>query len=136
MALIEGAFVKKTFTEWERILRAHQVPHQRLFSYTDVINDEEAQLNDAIRLVEYDEFGQKYLPMSPVRFGSYGDPPVILSKPLRHDTAEYLERLGYAPADIARMEAEGAVKCWHGDRIPDRIFTSRRQQTGEAECRW
>jgi crotonobetainyl-CoA:carnitine CoA-transferase CaiB-like acyl-CoA transferase len=136
VALIEGAFVKRTFAEWERILRAHQVPHQRLFSYTDVINDEEAQLNDAIRLVEYEEFGQKYLPMSPVRFGSYGDPPVVLSKPLGHDTAEYLERLGYAPADIARLEDEGAVKCWHGARIPDRIFTSRRQQAGEAECCW
>lgn len=136
VAMLEDAFAKKTFTDWEPILREHQVPHQRLFSYTDVINDDEAQLNDAVRLVEYEEFGQKYLPMSPVRFGSYGDPPVILSKPVGHDTAEYLERLGYAPEDIVRLEDAGVVKCWHGQQIPDRVFTSRRQQAGEAECHW
>lgn len=136
IAMLEGAFAKKTFAEWESILREHQVPHQRLFSYTDVINDDDAQLNDAVRLVEYEEFGEKYLPMSPVRFGSYGDPPVVLSKPLGYHTAEYLERLGYGPQDIARLEDAGAVKCWHGREIPDRIFLSRRQRAGEAECHW
>jgi crotonobetainyl-CoA:carnitine CoA-transferase CaiB-like acyl-CoA transferase len=134
--LLEGAFAQKTFTEWEPILREHQVPHQKLFSYTDVVDDDEARLNDSVRRVEYEAFGTKYLPMSPVRFGSYGDPPVILSKPLGYHTAEYLRRLGYSAAQIEHLEDVGAVKCWHGHEVPDRIFVSRRQEDGEAECRW
>jgi crotonobetainyl-CoA:carnitine CoA-transferase CaiB-like acyl-CoA transferase len=132
VAMLEGAFAKKTFPEWEAILRENQVPHQRLFSYTDIMHDDDAQLNDAVRLVEYDSFGERYLPMSPVRFGSYGDPPVILSKPIGYNTAEYLQRLGYSDEEIAKLESDGAVKCWHDQEVPDRVFRSRRQVAGDA----
>jgi crotonobetainyl-CoA:carnitine CoA-transferase CaiB-like acyl-CoA transferase len=127
VAMLETAFSCKTFAEWEAILRQHQVPHQRLFSYSDVIEDDEAQLNDSVRPVEYGSFGTKYLPMTPVRFASHGDPPVILSKPVGYNTAEYLERLGYSPEEMDRLERAGSVKCWHGEQVPDRVFKSRRQ---------
>jgi crotonobetainyl-CoA:carnitine CoA-transferase CaiB-like acyl-CoA transferase len=136
IALLEAAFSARPFAEWEVILRQHQVPHQRLFSYTDIVEDEEAQLNDAVRPVEYEAFGARFLPMSPVRFGSYGDPPVILSKPIGYHTAEYLDRLGYAPEEIARLEHDGAVRCWHGPEVPNRVFESRRQAAGEAKRGW
>ena len=136
IAMLAVAFQRKTFAEWEEIFRQHQVPHQRLFSYTDIMNDDDAQLNDSVRAVEYKQFGTKYLPMSPIRFGSYGDPPVILSKPVGYHTIEYLEGLGYSNEEIAEMEQDGAVRCWHGDEIADQIFISRRQRQGEAKCSW
>jgi crotonobetainyl-CoA:carnitine CoA-transferase CaiB-like acyl-CoA transferase len=108
------------------------VPHQRLFHYEDVIADEEAYENDALRMVEYKAFGERSLPTSPVRFGSYGDPPIILSKPLGYHTREYLERFGYTAEQIGELEAEGAVRCWAGESIPDRVFLSRRQLSEEA----
>jgi crotonobetainyl-CoA:carnitine CoA-transferase CaiB-like acyl-CoA transferase len=132
--MLEGAFAKKTFEEWEPILREHQVPHQKLFSYADIVEDEEAYRNDSLRVVEYEAFGTKSLPMSPVRFGSYGDPPVILSKPIGYNTREYLDRLGYSSDRIAELVKDGVVRCWQGKEVPDRVFRSGRQESGEAEC--
>ena len=132
ISLLEEAFARKTLDEWSPILREHSVPHQKLFHYQDIVADKEAYDNDALRVVEYEAFGERALPTSPVRFDSYGDPPIILSKPLGYHTREYLEKFGYTAAEIDKLEAEGAVKCWHGEDVPDRVFVSRRQATGHA----
>lgn len=73
---------------------------------------------------------------TPIRFGGYGDPPIILSKPIGYHTAEYLEQYGYTPEQIAELEEKGAVKCYHGEEVPDTIFKSERQEKGEAPCNW
>jgi crotonobetainyl-CoA:carnitine CoA-transferase CaiB-like acyl-CoA transferase len=134
VSLLEKAFATKSFEAWSPILREHQVPHQRLFHYEDVIADDEAYDNDALRLVEYQAFGQRSLPTSPVRFGSYGDPPIVLSKPLGYHTREYLVRFGYTAEQIRVLEAEGAVRCWAGEPIPDRVFLSRRQLSAQGRA--
>ena len=133
---LEASFVTKTFDEWDVILREHEVPHQKCFRYTDIIKDEEAYLNDSLRWVEYEGVGKKALPMSPLRFGGYGDPPIILSKPIGYHTAEFARDLGYTDEQIAAMEEKGAIKCWHGKELPDVIFKSMRQVNGEAPCNW
>lgn len=133
---LENAFITKTFEEWDEILREHEVPHQKCFRYTDIVKDEEAYDNDSLRWVEYEEFGKKALPMSPLRFDSAGDPPVILSKPIGYHTAEIMKNLGYDDEKIASMEESGGIKCWHGKEIPDIIFKSKRQEAGEAACNW
>lgn len=136
VGLLEESFATKTFEEWSPILRDHQVPHQKLYRYEDILQDDEAYDNDALRVVEYKAFGTRSIPTSPVRFGSYGDPPMILSKPLGYHTAEYLKRHGYTAEQTAELEASGAVRCWHGEDLPDRVFASRRQAAGEAERHW
>ena len=55
---------------------------EKLFRFPDILRDEEAYINDSLRTVEYDEFGKHALPMTPLRFESAGDPPVILAKPI------------------------------------------------------
>jgi len=136
VSLLEGSFANKTFDEWSPILHEAQVPHQKLYRYEDILADDEAYDNDALRVVEYEAFGTKSIPTSPLRFGGYGDPPMILSKPLGYHTSEYLEKLGYTPEQVEELEASGAVRCWHGEDVPDRVFASRRQVAGEAERRW
>ena len=37
---------------------------------------------------------------------------------------------------IAELEEKGAVKCYHGEEVPDTIFKSERQEKGEAPCNW
>lgn len=133
---LEAAFATKSFDEWDVILRENEVPHQKCFDYHDILDDEEAYVNDSLRRVEYNAFGEKALPMSCPRFGNYGDPPIILSKPIGYHTAEYLGKYGYSQEDIDRMEKEGAVKLYHGPEIPDRIFKSERQEKGETPCNW
>lgn len=133
---LEKSFATKTFEEWDEILREHEVPHQKCFRYTDIIKDDEAYDNDSLRWVEYEAFGKKALPMSPLRFESAGDPPIILSKPIGYHTAEIMENLGYTKEQITEMEDKGGIKCWHGKEIPDTIFKSKRQENGEAPCNW
>lgn len=133
---LEGAIVKKSFDEWDKIFRDCEVPHQKCFRYTDILKDEEAYDNDSLRHIEYREFGDKVLPMTPLRFASYGDPPVVLSKPIGYHTAEYMRKYGYSDEQIEEFEAANAVKCWHGEEVPDEIFASERQKSGEAACNW
>lgn len=132
ISLLEGAFRTKSLEEWKTILTAQDVPHQPLFQYEDNLIDDEAYDNDALRRIEYQAFGTRSIPTSPIRFGSYGDPPIILSKPLGYHTANYLGQLGYTEEQIAALEADGAVTCWSGAEVPDRVFWSRRQEAGEA----
>ena len=61
---------------------------------------------------------------------------MILSKPIGYHTAEYMSKLGYSEDDIKRLEDEGAIKCWHGKEVPDKIYKSRRQEAGVAPCVW
>lgn len=133
---LEAGFSTKTFDEWDEILREHEVPHQKCFRYTDVVKDQEAYDNDSLRWVEYEGYGKKALPMSPLRFREYGDPPIILSKPIGYHTTEIMEKLGYTDEQIAKAEEDGAIKCWHGKEVPDTIFKSERQVKGEAPCNW
>lgn len=91
---------------------------QKVFRFTDILKDDEAYVNDAIRKVKYNAFGEHALPTTPIRFGGYGDPPIILSKPIGYHTAEYLEQYGYTPEQIAELEEKGAVKCYHGEEVP------------------
>ena len=134
--ILDDGFSKKTFAEWDPILREHQVPFQTVFDYTDIVADDEAYDNDGLRTVHYDAFGDRATTTIPIRYGSFGDPPMILSKPLGYHTAEYMGKIGFSDDQIKQMEDEGAIVCWHGEEIPDKIFKSRRQNAGEAECAW
>ena len=128
ISLMEEAFARRPLEEWKQILTEHDVPHQPLFHYEDNVTDDEAYDNDALRKIEYKAFGEKAIPTSPIRFGSYGDPPMILSKPIGYHTTAYLEKLGYTPEQIDGLEAAGAVKAWHGEVVADRVFVSKREQ--------
>lgn len=130
--LLEGAFRTRSLAEWTAILTEHDVPHQPLFHYEDNLTDDEAYDNDALRAIEYQAYGPRTIVTSPIRFGGYGDPPLLLSKPTGYHTVAYLQKLGYTDPEIARLEASGAVFAWHGEEVPDRVFRSRRQLDREA----
>ena len=74
--------------------------------------------------------------MTPLRFESAGDPPVILSKPVGYHTKEIMMKYGYSEAEISRIEDEGGIGVYHGEPIPDTIFKSERQLAGDAPCTW
>ena len=40
------------------------------------------------------------------------------------------------PELIAEMEEKDAIKCYHGEEVPDIIFKSERQIAGKAPCNW
>ena len=50
--------------------------------------------------------------------------------------AEQKQGLPITDEQIAELEEKGAVKCYHGEEVPDVIFKSERQEKGEAPCNW
>ena len=134
---ISEGYQRKNYDEWDRIMLKEEVPHQKLFDYNDILADEEAYDNDALRRYESLDFGPRVFNTTPVRFGSFGDPPIILSKPTGYHTMRYLKDKGYSDNQIQALESEGAIKCWRGenlDHVP--ILVSKRQRIGEAGCNW
>lgn len=120
--IIEKAFAKKTWAEWEEIFKANDVPYQRINTFHDVLKDEEAFDNDILRPIHYDAFGDHYLTTSPIRLGSVGDPTLYRSKPIGYDTAAVMREYGYTDEQIAAMKESGAVGCYDGPALPDSVF--------------
>lgn len=134
---IGEGFATRDYDEWDEILLKREVPHQKLFDYADILADEECYDSDLLRRYESLDFGPRALNTTPLRFGSYGDPPIVLAKPTGYHTERYLKSRGYSDEDIARLEESGAIRCWHGEDLDDvPVLVSKRQAAGEAPCNW
>lgn len=119
ISLLEDAFEQKDFSEWETIFRQHEIPYEKCFLIDDILVDEEAYANDSLRRVHYEDFGDRAIPTSPLRMQSLGDPELRKSKPIGYHTQTYMLRYGYTQEDVQKMDAEGTVKCYHGDPVQD-----------------
>lgn len=119
--LLEAQFLTQDWNYWEPIFQANEIPYQRLFTADDILSDEEAFANDALRTLSYDAFGEKTLATSPVRFKSMGDPVLRRSRPVGYDTARIMEEFGYSADDVERLNGT-AVKCYDGPEVPESVF--------------
>ncbi len=129
---IGEGYARKTYDEWDRIMLEQEVPHQKLFDYDDILADEEAYDNDALRRYESKDFGPRVFNTAPLRFGSYGDPPLVLAKPVGYHTERFLRDKGYSDEEIAALEEKGAIRCWHGEDLDDiPVLRSKRDLAGE-----
>lgn len=108
------AFAKKNYTEWEKIFIEKDIPFEKCFSVDDILADQEAYDNDALRHFHYERFGDKVMPTTPVRLWSVGDPDIWIAKPVGYDTKEYMLKYGYAEEQIQKLADEGAVKLYEG----------------------
>ena len=106
---ISEGYASKSYDEWDRIMLEEEVPHQKLFDYDDILNDEEVYDNDALRRYKSIDFGMRSFNTTPIRFGNYGDPPIILSKPTGYHTERFLKSKGYSDEEIVALEDAGAI---------------------------
>lgn len=129
---IGEGYARKDYDEWDRIMLEQEVPHQKLFDYDDILADEEAYDNDALRRYESKDFGPRVFNTAPLRFGSYGDPPLVLGKPVGYHTERFLRDKGYSAEEISALEEKGAIRCWHGEDLDDiPVLRSKRDLAGE-----
>lgn len=136
---ISAGYAQKDYEEWDRIMIEREVPHQKLFDYTDILDDEECYTNDLLRRYESLDYGPRALGTTPLRFGNFGDPPLILGKPLGYHTQRFLEAKGYSDEKIKELEDAGAIVCWHGENLDEDVvpvLKSKRQLSGDEPCWW
>jgi len=123
IAWMEEAFAKHDFEYWEELFKERDVPFQKCFTVDDVLEDEEAFDNDALRRIHYDDLGDFTITTSPIRLGSVGDPVLLRSRPVGYDTREVLEEFGYSAAEIDDLDRAGAVLCYDGPEAPQSVLT-------------
>lgn len=139
IAKISEGYATKDYEEWDRIMNECEVPHQKLFDYDDILHDEECYDNDLLRRYDSLDFGPRAFGTTPLRFGNFGDPPLILGKPQGYHTARFLKAKGYTDEQIKKLEDEGAIKCWHGENLDEDVvpvLKAKRQVNGEEPCWW
>jgi crotonobetainyl-CoA:carnitine CoA-transferase CaiB-like acyl-CoA transferase len=114
---MEEAFKQKTWAEWQELLLKNDIPHSKCFTVDDILADEEAYANDALRHIVYDHFGDRVQPTSPIRMWSVGDPELWIAKPTGYDTRKYMQECGYSEEQIKDMAQKGAVKVYDGPEL-------------------
>lgn len=93
----------------------------------DVLHDKEAFDNDQLRRVYYEDQGYSEdhsytITTAPVRLASLGDPVLYRSRPVGYDTREVLEELGYSDSEIDAFDADGSVRCYAGEPMPESVL--------------
>jgi len=100
----------KTAKEWSEIWRKLDIPHDVLQHMCDVINDQQAIVNQFIRKVDYRGNGQFYLPTPPIQFLEAAAPEYKTTGRVGTDTMKVLQKLGYSEDEVKKLEIAGIVK--------------------------
>lgn len=110
IAILENAFKKKPLKYWQELFDRDDLPLEACQVPEEIYKDPEALDNDEIRLMEFPSGNKRFIPTSPVRFESMGNPELIPSRAQGSDTVDILKNdLGYSDEKIDQMLKEGAV---------------------------
>ncbi|MBI4287562.1 MAG: CoA transferase [Chloroflexi bacterium] len=108
--VLDGAFKKKTRSEWESAFRQNGLFCYPCLDYAEFLAHPQVEANDMVSEVNHPRDGRLRMVNVPVKFRATG--PVHPSKPppvLGEHTREVLHGLGYADPEIDRLGEEGVV---------------------------
>ena len=100
-----------TADEWLELFQADDFPCEKLFSFEDVLNDEQAWACHALRKVRYPSGNYHTQVSLPMRLDSVGLPEFEghTSRRIGADTREVLLDYGYTQDEIDRWAHDGVV---------------------------
>ena len=108
-ALLDATFASRGSTEWLDALRGADVPAAPINDIAAVFADPQVVARDVVQTIEHPSIGQLRLTRPPIRLSrtpaSIRDAPPLLGE----DTDAVLRWLGYEPAQIAALHADGTV---------------------------
>lgn len=99
----------RTTDAWLELFRPAGVWCAPVRDYAEVAADPQAEWNRAFVEIDHPRAGRVRLLAHPIRYD--GEPPPVTRRPplLGEHTDEVLRELGYAPADVERLRAEGVI---------------------------
>lgn len=103
--------VEKTAQEWEDFLRASHVPAGRVKTMAEALEDPQVATRSILHHHEHvpGVDSSVTVPMCAFKL-EHGGPSIETPPPrLGEHNGEVLGRLGYSPADVARLQEEGVI---------------------------
>ena len=110
--MMAEAFAKHDWAYWKEVFDTNDVPYAVCNTMDDVLEDEEAYVNDMLRPIHYDSIGDHSITTMPIRMKSQGDPVISRAKPVGYDTRAVMEDLGYSEAEVDALVEAGNVRCY------------------------
>jgi crotonobetainyl-CoA:carnitine CoA-transferase CaiB-like acyl-CoA transferase len=108
-AEITPLFRTRTRPEWLKLLEAADVPCTPIYTLDQVFQDPQVQHLGMVQETQHPTEGPVRLLGFPVRFAGTPLPPSTAPPTLGEDSAGILAELGYEPADIETLSAEGVI---------------------------
>jgi len=107
--LVANALKDKSNAEWMKILTHHKIWHGPVNDYLSVIKDPQVIHNQSFVTVPGATGTPITLLSHPVKYDGKSPEVRLAPQPVGAQTCEILAELGYSAAEIAKLQAEGAV---------------------------
>ena len=109
VALLDGILASKTWKEWENEFRAHDLIVSGNQTIAEILNDEQAIINNFFTDIEHPVMDKARLLNSPVQFSNTPAKITGAAPQLGAHTEEVLLAAGYTWEQLATLKEEGAV---------------------------
>lgn len=109
VALLDKILASKTWAEWEKEFRANDLIVSGNQTIAEIINDEQAFVNNFYTDIEHPVAGQARLLNSPVQFSDTPAKITSVAPQLGAHTEEVLLESGYSWDDLVNLKEEGIV---------------------------
>lgn len=109
VALLDGIIASKTWKEWEKEFRAHDLIVSGNQTIAEILNDEQAIINNFFTDIEHPVMDKARLLNSPVQFSNTPAKITGAAPQLGAHTEEVLLAAGYTWEQLATLKEEGAV---------------------------
>jgi crotonobetainyl-CoA:carnitine CoA-transferase CaiB-like acyl-CoA transferase len=109
VALLDGILASKTWKEWEKEFRAHDLIVSGNQTIAEILNDEQAIMNNFFTDIEHPVTDKARLLNSPVQFSNTPAKITGAAPQLGAHTEEVLLAAGYTWEQLATLKEEGAV---------------------------
>ncbi|MCR5336138.1 MAG: CoA transferase [Synergistes sp.] len=108
-AIMDEAFSKKDYAEWDRLLIEADIVHDRIAHCRDVASDPQALANEYVYFTHDREGSPELIPATPVQFGDW-HMQHRRAPLLGENTDEIMAEFGYGREDIIRLKQLGIIR--------------------------
>lgn len=109
LPMLEEIFSKKPSNEWIKRLNEAGVPHEKLQTPGEVLNDEQCWANDYLFKHKYENGNEGVLYNTPVKYDSTGFKDFVRAPKHGEHTKEVLKEIGYTDEQIEKLTTEKVI---------------------------